>query len=192
MKKYITIFLLLLVTFGYSQIRLTEKLEYKASDKFKFGVELEDRIVDRLEYEHFDFGVSYKLSNRFSLKLNTRIVHEYDSSQVENEFRPHFSVEYKHGKFGMRKRFELRFKDDELTYRLRNKYFFTQKIRGKFNLYIADEMFIKHNINENRIYSGILLKDKPLDLLVYYLFDSKKEYEWKHYHIFGVSTRLSF
>jgi len=192
MKKLITIILLFITTLTFSQIRLTEKIEYNTSEKIKFGFELEDRIDNRLEYEHFDFGMSYKLSNRFALKLNSRIVHEFDSGLVENEFRPHLSVEYKHGKFGMRKRFELRFKDDELAYRFRNKYFFTQKIRGKFNLYIAEEMFVAHTFNENRIYTGILLKDKPLNVLVYYLFNSKKKDDWTHQNIIGVSTRFSF
>jgi len=80
-----------------------------------------------------------------------------------------FSIDYKLGKFTIKPRVELRYKDSEQTYRFRNKLSFTQKIYKKINFYVSDEIFIKDEINANRIYSGIMLKTERVDFMVYYL-----------------------
>lgn len=192
MKRLITVLLMFASLSVFSQnIWLIEKVEIKIDDKFKFGMEYEDRFSDfHIKYEHTDINLSYSLIKNLSMSIALRSVREFDSTAISQEYRPHLSIEYKYHKFEIRPRFEVRFIDDEHSFRFRNKISFVQPLYKKLNLYLADEVFITDKIEGNRIYCGLVLKYKVVDFLFYYLLSSKNRETWLNENVSGINISL--
>lgn len=205
MKKILTLLLLVINLSVYSQsIWFTEKINVKASDKVKFNLEYEDRFSDfSHQYDHTDIGISYKLFKDFNLNFNSRVVREFDSSDIKMEYMPHFSFDYKYGNFSISPKIEFRFLDNSRSLRFRNKICFTMPLKKRLNLYLADEIFIVRKLNANRAYCGFLIKYDTVEFILYYLSNSKfvrttwtvptGEYDvWSNENVIGLTTKLSF
>jgi len=167
-------------------IWFTERIDIQ-SENFKFKLEYEDRFYQGdLLYDHTDIGFSYKLKPRLSLNSNIRLIHEFKEN-IEQEVRPHLSVDYKIlDNLKIKPRLEFRFKDDfSLRYRL--KLYSSKKFYKNLHVYVADEIFVTDNIDRNRIYSGLLYKKDEKNLLLYYMLQTKKE----TMNAIGLSIRLS-
>ena len=193
MKKTFTLLLLFITMTGFSQnLWLTEKIDVKLSERFKFEFEYEDRLSDfNMVYEHTDFGISYKINENLSFNINSRLIHEFDNI-LSSEYRQHISFDYNLYKFGINPKFEIRFKNFETLYRFRTKLHFKQRFYKKLYLYTSDELFITNKIDGNRSVIGCMFTNSNLDLMLYYLISSEKFNMWEHENIIGISSKFSF
>ena len=191
---------------GDWQLWNTESAEGNLAEDWKVKLEEEFRFGDNMEelyYHHTDGGLTYKLTDLFSLGLNYRQIFEKKKDEWKEEKRPHINGTIKLERQGFtfkdRNRFEYRIRSGkENAWRYRNKLTITLPAkRTKFEIqpYLADEVFVNLDEGEfspNRLYAGFGAKlMKHLGADIFYLWQtSKKDKDWIDFNIVGVKLKV--
>ncbi len=160
-------------------------------------------LGEEMHYFHGDIGISFSVFESYNLSVNFREVYELKSGVWQQEHRPHVTLSKKMniGNLGFsgRTRIEYRLKQDKDGI-IRSRDMVALKYNRsftKFELvpYIADEIFFdfdKSELNRNRIYLGVEIKNFPVGKPVLYFMQQRdwNGNRWEGRNIIGIKLSL--
>lgn len=182
------------------EIWATFNLNGNLSDKFKMALEGEDRYshkTDNIKYFHYDIGLIYKISNKFSAGAFYREIYINSKDFSTRLPQPHVDIFYKEPigfKFRTRVEYQM-FKELEHQFRLRLRPGWQFSFWKNYNPYVQSEVFInkKYLLTRNRFSAGITIKFKYNKIQIqpnYTLEHNNKNY-WSNRHIFWINTKIN-
>ena len=195
MKK--TLFLLVFLLFGsivYAQsdyeIWTTFNASGNISENFKIMLEGEDRYSHKtndIKYFHYDMGLIYKISPRFSTGLFYREIYATKNKVSTRLAQPHADLFYKiPSGFKLRTRleyqmFHLNNIDLENQFRLRLSPGWQFSFWDNYNPFIQSEVFInqKYALTRNRFSAGLTLKYGKIEIQPSYTLEHNNKEIWE-------------
>jgi len=182
------------------------ELVNSVNDNLDFKVKPELRYNDDFSnhyYTHFDLGLDWKIKDWFILSPYYRHVEEKKSGVWTVEYRPHLSGTLKWEFLGLsfsdRNMLEFRIKEDDESFRYRNKLTLSLPEVTSFGIqpYVAEEPFYDFDVgqlNKNRLYAGCAFKmSKNLKAGLFYILESrKKSSNWTNVNVLGISLQYRF
>lgn len=191
------------------QVWNTDVEEFSITKKVKGVLEEEFRWADNASeycYQHYDAGISYALSKRWSLGGGYRHINELKRGKFRQEAEPYVTATFSLNMAGFAIEDRSRLEYREFAYqadsgRYRNK--LTVKSPWKFTAlklqpYLADEVFFSiggfNGFNQNRFSSGIALTVcRNVKAEVYYLLQTAKSSgRWTDTNVLGTKLKVSF
>lgn len=176
-----------------------EKTELVLANKDQYSNQ-----IDRLDYLHFELIGYRKLSQNFSMGLGIRQTESYQSEQWNHGQTYLLYGVYFLNPGNLKIRFANRivsktYKTSDTQFGLDNitDVDFFVKSPGRFpKPYLKDEIFTNLNrqkVQTIRIYGGLHVLKRPCwSVDLYYCFqNTRPSWEWKEYHVFGLSTKFS-
>ena len=204
MKKIIVILILLLssiTTFAQNnwETWLTFNVSGNISEKFKLILEGEDRYNHKsndIKYFHYDMGLTYKLSNRFSTGLFYREIYATKNDISIRLPQPHVDFFWKEPiGFKLRTRVEYQiFKEFDHQFRLRIRPGWQFSFWENYNPFIQSELFIseKHVLTRNRFSTGITMKFGKVQIQPNYTLEHNNKDIWTNRDVFWINTKFKF
>ena len=180
----------------------TINISGKLSDKFKVGLEGEDRYsheIDGLRYFHYDVGFMYEISNKFTVGGFYREIYANKEKLSTRVSVPHIDVIYKEPiGFKLRTRVEYQMFQEivlENQFRLRIRPAWQFHFWNNFNPFIQSELFIseKHVLTRNRFGTGLEIKlGKKVVIQPTYVLESNNKDIWANRHVGWFNTKFKF
>jgi len=179
--------------------KITDQISYRIAPEFRFKNNARDHY-----YRHFEIMLDMKVTNWLTLSPSYRHVQTLAGIQWITEKRPQFDATFKGKVIGVdgsdRSRLEYRLRDDNTTYRYRNKLTF-KKTTGltalRIQPFLANELFYVFDVdklNKNRFYTGIdfALTTTVKGSIQYLRESTLKNDEWNHFNVFGTALKFNF
>ena len=181
------------------EIWTTFNVSGNISDKFKIALEGEDRYshkTDNIKYFHYDMGLIYKISDKFSAGLFYREIYANNKEFSIRLPQPHVDVFYKEPigfKFRTRVEYQM-FKELDHQFRLRLRPGFQFKFWKNYNPFIQSEVFIsqKYTLTRNRFSTGITMKFGKIEIQPNYTLESNNKEIWSNRNIVWINTKFKF
>ena len=169
------------------------------SNKFKIALEGEDRYshkTNNIKYFHYDIGLSYKMSDKFSVGMFYREIYINSEDFSTRLPQPHVDIFYKEPiGFKLRTRVEYQmFKELEHQFRLRLRPGWQFKFWKNYNPFIQSEIFIsqKYTLTRNRFSTGITMKFGKIQIQPNYTLESNNKVIWSNRNIAWINTKFKF
>ena len=178
----------------------TLKVKGSLSENIELAIEGEHRYnhdEDYTRYFHTDFGIIYKLSDKFKVGGFLREIYELKSDVRVREVRPHVDLVYKatsNIKVRCRTEYQIKeFSDNKLRIRLRPTY--SLKLNEKLTPYIQTEVFfVGTSLVRNRLNPGISISvHENMSIAPGFILESNFKNEvWSHINILWVAATVKF
>lgn len=204
MKKILIIiaFIILSITVKAQtdwEIWTTFNVSGNISDKFKIALEGEDRYghkTDNIKYFHYDIGLIYKISKKFSTGLFYREIYVNSKDFSTRLPQPHIDIFYKEPigfKFRTRIEYQM-FKVLDHQFRLRLRPGWQFSFWKNYNPFIQSELFInqKYVLTRNRFSTGITMKFGKIQIQPNYTLESNNKEIWSNRSIVWFNTKFKF
>ena len=205
MKKILlifTLFLFSIVSYAqdnqiWSTINLSGTIN---NSNFKILAEGEDRYSDashNIKYFHYDLGILYKISSKFSIGGYYREIYENGIEFSIRIAQPHLDGFYKaESGFKFRTRIEYQiYKNVENQFRFRFRPAWQFKFWKNYNPFIQSEIFIsqKYDLTRNRLTIGNTINiGKNIQIQPNYTLESNNKNIWQNRDILWINTKLKF
>ena len=168
-------------------------------ENLKLIIEGEDRYSHKtndIKYFHYDIGLSYKLSDKFSVGAFYREIYANGIDFTTRIPQPHIDGFYKLPiGFKLRTRVEYQiFEDLDNQFRFRIRPAWQFKFWDNFNPFIQSEVFIaqKYVLTRNRLSVGSTIKFGKIEIQPSWTFESNNKDIWTNRNILWVNTKFKF
>lgn len=208
MKKLLLIICLIMLSIIVKaqsdyKIWTTFNVSGNLSDKFKLVLEGEDRYSHKtynIKYFHYDIGLIYKISNKFSAGTFYREIYINIKDFSTRLSQPHvdfFWKEFIGFKFRTRLEYQMFHNsniDLENQFRLRLRPGWQFSFWKNYNPYVQSEMFIseKYLLTRNRFSVGITIKYSKIQIQPNYTLEHNNKNYWSNRDIFWINTKFKF
>ena len=182
------------------------EVEWKAGDTIQFRLKPEIRFREDLSahyYTHVEIGMDWKIRGWLVLAPYYRHISQQSKGDWKTEKRPEAdaTLAWKIGRVALtdRNRLEYRIKNDDETFRYRNRLWAKSPVPGPAGMqaFLGEEIFYDldiDEINKNRVYAGLgATLPGGLAADIYYIMDSsKKTDEWSRINILATALKYRF
>lgn len=168
-------------------------------ENIKFIIEGEDRYSHKtndIKYFHYDIGLSYKLSDKFTIGGFYREIYVNKDNTSTRITQPHIDMFYKEPVgFKLRTRIEYQMfngLDNQFRFRVRPAWQF--KFWDNFNPFIQSEVFFsqRYDLTRNRLSIGSTINAGKLQIQPSWTFESNNKDIWENRNVIWINTKFKF